>query len=1175
MFLSVTAKVHQATKRLGRIMLDYHTSHLLCAENIFHDKQRPIIYMICSLWHRHTYIGQTRQYSQRMSQHFGKAIRMVKRAETLRVQRCLHDLHPYHFFMVPLAQLPTGISNKEFIRVESLFIRHLQPVLNVVKQRPVSHNTTLKRGRSSPAKRRRHQRYGMEGTNSNVSPLENTPSLTPSACEIGTTTMNSWDGDTAHVANMARKAWIRLYSDKYLSSRHQTAVRCLSVSVLGAAAPPTVTARIQCALRTQGLLGQTQKPFAMTPFPFKGQHERNGTLTTFNVCTPEGRELTSNLVRTLYDMVINASPRSSLGHYVVTSAWITIGQRGTLHTRLKMCTFKHRIWCPTVILMVPEARNSMEVVTFARGIHALEIGVAAAIWLPFISPAMRVDPRLIVLLYDLVRIPSSTRWLLHGLEIEDILSLYQRLYIIRDQHWRGSAEGVLLQYLRRQWGIRPKCPLLFRIDCVQGVSTRVRLWAVAHTIVNSVTHDTPRLLSLMLRKLRIIIHSAPSLSRLLCNHVQAAKRFQRWDRPRCVCSELRTKFPNADGKGHLMVRGHTADMPTLRKVFGLSAATTVRPSVVDVDRVLFESVMSFYTNVNSWLGSLPRNDVRRTWVPSLETATAELPTWPPEWFRSIVALATVVNTVIPDTLWSAIAATRATILRSAACPKDSIVMVDQVREVKRMLGEAIICPLDRNMGELVVMCPVQLHTEFFNMFPATASERKVSFASTDAMTHKDSMAPLVVRSSCIAVPPVSTYRLCPALTETVLMNSWKERFSPFSHLGKLRVGAVPYAYVFPKNKDTTRYRPIVSYAKAPHRLILRTVARALFFIMQDLPVPHFTLWSAYKAKDGLFNVLNALHRDCVQRDMMNVQLRMLSLDIKDMYTALPHSAIRSAVAWCCDLYHQLRRRDRVNIAIRGKADGHRGRAYDMAQRREVLLQDVVMITDLNLQEAFFTAGDQFLLQRVGIPMGCPLSPALAICVCIHAECRVLSSTCVARPFGGIRYFDDLLLYSVVRVGANGLPLPGEITAAQQCLDMHSTWYPPSLRLIPQPASAQATEFLELIIRQRGDTVTTSYRNRNAASLLRSEPSQIIKRFMHGDSWVPAGQQLSTVCGLLYRVAEMESTPLGLISSTLLLILEFLTVGYSLPIIVNSLQHQARRHPLGPLWKYVISLLRKN
>jgi hypothetical protein len=35
------------------------------------------------------------------------------------------------------------------------------------------------------------------------------------------------------------------------------------------------------------------------------------------------------------------------------------------------------------------------------------------------------------------------------------------------------------------------------------------------------------------------------------------------------------------------------------------------------------------------------------------------------------------------------------------------------------------------------------------------------------------------------------------------------------------------------------------------------------------------------------------------------------------------------------------------------------------------LQDIIAMTDLTLQEAYFTAGDVTCLQRIGIPMGCP------------------------------------------------------------------------------------------------------------------------------------------------------------------------------------------------------------
>lgn len=62
-----------------------------------------------------------------------------------------------------------------------------------------------------------------------------------------------------------------------------------------------------------------------------------------------------------------------------------------------------------------------------------------------------------------------------------------------------------------------------------------------------------------------------------------------------------------------------------------------------------------------------------------------------------------------------------------------------------------------------------------------------------------------------------------------------------------------------------------------------------------------------------------------------------------MYTALPHSEIRRAVTWVNTLFHQQTRRSRVNINVRGKADGRVGRVYDNYLRKEVKLEDIAEV----------------------------------------------------------------------------------------------------------------------------------------------------------------------------------------------------------------------------------------
>ena len=129
----------------------------------------------------------------------------------------------------------------------------------------------------------------------------------------------------------------------------------------------------------------------------------------------------------------------------------------------------------------------------------------------------------------------------------------------------------------------------------------------------------------------------------------------------------------------------------------------------------------------------------------------------------------------------------------------------------------------------------------------------------------------------------------------------------------MRKGSVPYAYVQPKHKDVTRFRPIISYSATPQRSLLRIVARALSFVLQSIDCDHYNLWSAYNARAGLI----AAHKElCSSKELnqyANYRVMAVSLDVKDMYSVLPHAEVREAVAWACTLFNAQLRRDQCNV----------------------------------------------------------------------------------------------------------------------------------------------------------------------------------------------------------------------------------------------------------------------
>ena len=74
------------------------------------------------------------------------------------------------------------------------------------------------------------------------------------------------------------------------------------------------------------------------------------------------------------------------------------------------------------------------------------------------------------------------------------------------------------------------------------------------------------------------------------------------------------------------------------------------------------------------------------------------------------------------------------------------------------------------------------------------------------------------------------------------------------------------------------------------------------------------------------------------------------------------------------------------------------------------LDNIEEIVKWDVANIYFTLGDKTVRQTMGIPMGSPCSPALAVAVCMHAEHRFAGMHPEVVVHYGFRYIDDLLLF---------------------------------------------------------------------------------------------------------------------------------------------------------------------
>ena len=131
------------------------------------------------------------------------------------------------------------------------------------------------------------------------------------------------------------------------------------------------------------------------------------------------------------------------------------------------------------------------------------------------------------------------------------------------------------------------------------------------------------------------------------------------------------------------------------------------------------------------------------------------------------------------------------------------------------------------------------------------------------------------------------------------------------------------------------------------------------------------------------NLLTTTAKTITNPDTL-IEFMSQSFDVKNMYTELSNASIVTAIEW---LLHESQltrfgRHKRVHLALSGRRNVAFQRNGGFVH---ITYAQLITFVLFDLANVYFTLGTTILRQHNGIPMGSPISPALAIIVCAHAE----------------------------------------------------------------------------------------------------------------------------------------------------------------------------------------------
>ncbi|GBG60771.1 hypothetical protein CBR_g12509 [Chara braunii] len=274
---------------------------------------------------------------------------------------------------------------------------------------------------------------------------------------------------------------------------------------------------------------------------------------------------------------------------------------------------------------------------------------------------------------------------------------------------------------------------------------------------------------------------------------------------------------------------------------------------------------------------------------------------------------------------------------------------EEVNVWKEKMCGLVRTPIDHNAGDTVLCCPIKYREGMDNLFlnnPGFVIREEEEDALNEVSRR--------------------TYE-----------EMGLEGFAKWDKQGKLG-----RAYVIPKHKDVSRWRPICpSFSECGVRAS-RKISMAINLLIWELPKrSNFNL----NCTDLLVDSLDRINKDLKKGEAL---LTAVS-DVKEMFCNLPHDSIVNALDWLIDFW-LLKGVGGVLVKRRGKgAKLLRGKREEGCQLVE--FNTIRDSSCFDLEHTFLSACGRRLQQLTGIPMGNPTSPAVACMLCIFSEFSFLSS----------------------------------------------------------------------------------------------------------------------------------------------------------------------------------------
>jgi len=293
--------------------------------------------------------------------------------------------------------------------------------------------------------------------------------------------------------------------------------------------------------------------------------------------------------------------------------------------------------------------------------------------------------------------------------------------------------------------------------------------------------------------------------------------------------------------------------------------------------------------------------------------------------------------------------------------------------LKRKLSHFVVSPLDKNGGMLHIMCRNNWHRTYEVVF-------------TDEQLYKPIEHSLEIEKD-------KQYRAS--------MEKGLDSIAPWNGNGEL-----PESYFLTKDKDLNKQRPVVTAWNHPAKQALKICAKGGTMLLKSASkLKHFGITSTNQAWKALWNP-----------DMNLTDHILVSFDVNQMFTSLPHGDIETTVLGFIQIMHAEYESPFFHVYKSDGKHAHPGKSPCKKQAYQATLTQIWLALEFEMTHMAFQWGGLLKLMIEGLGIGGTMSPFGACALCVYKEHIWQSSIWknLKGPLRGARLVDDLPIVFDVR-----------------------------------------------------------------------------------------------------------------------------------------------------------------